>query len=60
MSKLEIEWIMILSAICLLISSFGAAWQRDELKAEAVKRGFAQWVVDTSGDTTFQWKEGGK
>ena len=29
----------------------------DEMKAEAVKRGAAEWVVDpTNGETTFKWK----
>ena len=29
-----------------------------ETKAEAVKRGAAEWVVDpTNGETTFVWKE---
>jgi hypothetical protein len=42
------------------IALYTAAQQRDSLKAEAVKRGFAQWVVDDSGTKTFQWKEGAK
>jgi hypothetical protein len=52
--------IMILSAIILFIAAFMAASQRDELKAEAVKRGFAEWIVDEKGDTTWKWKEGVK
>ena len=29
-----------------------------KMKAEAVKRGAAEWVVDpANGETTFQWKE---
>lgn len=28
-----------------------------ELKAEAIKRGFATWVSDEAGRTTFTWKE---
>lgn len=27
------------------------------LQAEAVKRGFATWVSDENGNTTFTWKE---
>jgi len=28
-----------------------------EFKDEAVKRGFATWVSDENGNTTFTWKE---
>lgn len=57
MSKLESEWIMTISVILLLIAVFMVAGKRDELKAEAVKRGFAEWVVDEKGNTTWKWKE---
>ena len=60
MSKLASEWIMTLSVIFLLIAAVMAASQRDDLKAEAVKRGFAEWVSDYNGNTTFKWKEGAK
>ena len=60
MRQLAIEWIMTMSVIILLIASFMASSQRDDLKAEAVKRGFAEWVPDYSGNTTFKWKEGTK
>ena len=26
-------------------------------RAEAVERGFAEWVPDKEGNTTFRWKE---
>ena len=26
-------------------------------RAEAVERGFAEWVSDKEGNTTFKWKE---
>lgn len=29
----------------------------DAFKAEAVQRGFATWVADEYGNTTFTWKE---
>ena len=51
------QWIMTLSAILLSIAVFRAVSQRDELKSEAVKRGFAEWVVNEKGDTTWKWKE---
>jgi hypothetical protein len=41
----------------LLITAFLVAQQRDDLKAEAVKRGAAEWVADYNGITTFKWKE---
>jgi hypothetical protein len=48
--------------LTLVLATLIALWamqlQRDELKAEAVKRGAAEWVVDpTNGATTFMWKE---
>jgi len=29
----------------------------EALKIEAVRRGFATWVSDENGNTTFTWKE---
>jgi hypothetical protein len=60
MSETANQWIMTLAAILLSISAFMAASQRDELKSEAVKRGFAEWIVNEKGDTTWKWKEGAK
>jgi len=60
MSKLASEWIMAMTVILLLIVTFIASSQRDDLKAEAVKRGFAEWVSDSNGNTTFKWKDGAK
>jgi hypothetical protein len=48
---------MVVAVTFLLIGAFMAASQRDDLKAEAVKRGFAEWVSDYNGNTTFKWKE---
>jgi len=31
--------------------------QMERFKREAVKRGFADWVVDDNGVTEFEWKE---
>jgi hypothetical protein len=47
---------------CILIQSpyMIIANHRDDLKAEAVKRGFAEWVSDYNGNTAFKWKEGVK
>ncbi len=30
----------------------------DTLREEAVKLGFAEWVVDVSGETEWRWKGG--
>jgi len=60
MSKLATEWITLSVIIFLTIATFMVARQRDELKVEAVKRGFAEWVSDYNGNTTFKWKEGAK
>ena len=59
--KEEHKFLLTLLFLCL-IASLCALWgmqsQRDELKAEAVKRGAAEWVVDpTNGMATFMWKE---
>jgi hypothetical protein len=60
MSEIARQFIMTIAAIFLSISAFMAASQRDDLKAEAVKRGFAEWIVNEKGDTTWKWKEGAK
>jgi hypothetical protein len=54
------QWFMTIAAILLSIAVFRAVSQRDELKSEAVKRGFAEWVVNEKGDTTWKWKDGAK
>jgi hypothetical protein len=30
----------------------------DTLREEAVKRGYAEWAVDASGETEWRWKGG--
>lgn len=40
-----------------LICAFVAAGQRDDLKAEAVKHGYAEWIVIGQNKTEFKWKE---
>lgn len=49
-----IAWI---SFALALVASFFAAARADDLKREAVERGFAEWVSDSSGNTTWQWRE---
>jgi hypothetical protein len=57
MSDTANQWIMLVAVIFLIAGTFVVSNQRDELKAEAVKRGFAEWVSDYNGNTTFKWKE---
>jgi hypothetical protein len=51
---------MTVCVISLIFVVFLLEMQRDDLKAQAVKRGFAEWVVNEKGDTTFEWKDGAK
>ena len=55
-----LEWVLVICIIVLLTTTYGAARQCDELKYEAVKRDFAEWVVDAKGETKWQWKDGAK
>jgi len=57
MSENTCSWGGILVTIILAIGLFIVADQRDELKAEAVKRGFAEWIVIGQNETEFKWKE---
>ena len=41
----------------LLLAAVLIAAQRDALKKQAVERGYAEWVVSSSGDARWQWKE---
>jgi hypothetical protein len=43
--------------IFTLVCAFIVAEQRDDLKQEAVKRGFAEWIVIGQNKTEFKWKE---
>tara|TARA_R110000868_G_scaffold54509_4_gene170263 strand:- start:21461 stop:21655 length:195 start_codon:yes stop_codon:yes gene_type:complete len=56
MNKYAHEWLAFFMLILMTIAAFSAAEQRDELKVQAVKRGFAEWVCDVNGQTTFKWK----
>jgi hypothetical protein len=51
------SWLSLLATIILAVGLFIVADQRDELKAEAVKRGFAEWIVVGQNETEFKWKE---
>jgi hypothetical protein len=51
------DWAVIAVIVLLILSLFLVADQRDTLKEEAVQHGCAEWVVDTKGETTWQWKK---
>ena len=57
MKENTLEWLSVAVIIALLICAFTAAGQRDNLKQEAVDRGFAEWVVKGENETEFKWKE---
>jgi len=51
------EWAAVGIILLLLIGLTMTIHQRDTMKAEAVKRGAAEWVINPdNGETTFQWK----
>lgn len=61
MNEKAIGAIMCVFFILLGVAAFIVAEQRDELKQQAVERGYAEWVVDPNGrTTTWQWKEAAK
>jgi hypothetical protein len=49
--------IIIVLVVSAFVSAFVAAGQRDDLKQEAVDRGFAEWVIKGQNKTEFKWKE---
>lgn len=57
MNKNTQEWVMVALLILSIICAFIAAEQRDDLKQEAVDRGFAEWKVVGQDKTEFLWKE---
>jgi len=46
----------LLAAITLTVGLFIATVQY-QLKAEAVKRGFAEWIVTGQNQTEFKWRD---
>ena len=51
------ELIGVFAVILLLIIAVSAAAERDNLKQQAVDRGFAEWKVIGENETEFVWKE---
>lgn len=57
MSKNAREWMLVAWLILMTVCAFAAAQQRDELKQQAVDRGFAEWrIIKGSKETEFKWK----
>lgn len=57
MKYINVDWVVIYIIVLLILCLFLVADQRDTLKEEAVQHGYAEWVVDTKGETTWQWKK---
>ena len=57
MSETTYSWLALIALISVLICAVVGVQQRDELKAEAVKRGYAEWIVISEDNTEFKWKE---
>lgn len=57
MSENTCAWCGIVVFLLMLICALMVAQDRDELKAEAVKRGYAEWIVIGENKTEFKWKE---
>ena len=57
MSEQTYDWIGLMMLILAGVCVFLVAEQRDDLKQEAVKRGFAEWIVTGQNQTEFKWKE---
>ena len=57
MSENTCEWCGVIAFILIVYCAFAVTEQRDELKAEAVKRGYAEWIVIGENKTEFKWKE---
>ena len=50
--------LLVATWIVLVAGIFVIADQRDKLKAEAVKRGHAEYVTDFEDNATWRWKGG--
>ncbi len=48
---------MFVIALALLIILVISSMEKQKLREEAVERGFAEYIVNKSGETTWKWKE---
>lgn len=63
MSKIEQNFWLVIGAILaaiFLMVHFEEKDRETPIRTEAVERGFAEWVPDSSGNVTFKWKEKAK
>lgn len=51
------ELISVISFIALVCILFLVAEQRDEIKKEAVEKGFAEFIVTPDKEIIFKWKQ---
>lgn len=49
--------IALIFGAALYLSLIFSITQKKEFKREAVERGYAEWIVDSNGNTTWKWKE---
>lgn len=57
MSEDVISKLGFLLFVMAVVALFIGVNQRDKMKQEAVERGYAEWVVDSKGETKWRWKE---
>ncbi len=58
MSEKTLELLSVICFILLLVTAILVAQQRDELKQQAVDKGFAEWhIIPGTKETEFKWKE---
>lgn len=58
MNEKVLELIAVGCFIFLLVAALMVAQQRDELKQQAVDRGFAEWqIISGTKETEFKWRE---
>jgi hypothetical protein len=58
MSEKTIELLSFICFILVLFTALMVAQQRDELKQQAVDKGFAEWhIISGTKETEFKWKE---
>jgi hypothetical protein len=56
--SIEVMAALILALFLFAITAVAATIKVGDLKAEAVKRGAAEWVVNpNNGEAKFEWKE---
>ena len=60
MTNNEAAGLLLTALIMAIIGVFTLKIQLDTLREEAVQKGFAEWVVDASGETEWRWKGGDK